>query len=247
MTSILPDLMAALDKLYNDKREGVHVSDLTLCPRKAVLRRFEPSKTTPTELNFFTLGKSLHQAAQDLTKVHGDRFVKEQEVWLDIYGNTVLAGSASTVWEYDSERARFLKDHFVDINTCPVAHIDVYDTENNIPIEMKGIRKASIDQPKDFHVEQLKYYMAMVNAHKGIILYQLLMNFKDTPFKEFVITMDDKQLAEQRAKLLKESAGFVKALIDKDAKLARAVINDQDLNWQCDRCPFLERCQRWSK
>lgn len=225
MTSVLPFLTDALDKKYNDIRTGVHVSDISLCPRQSVYRRLNPAKTTPKELNFFTLGKSLHQAQQDLTEVHGDRFAMESEVWL----------SAKTGELIPSIKA----DKENDIT----AHIDIYDQKNNIPVECKGIRKASIEQPYTFHVQQLKYYMAMTGAEKGIILYQLIMHFKDKPFKEFLITLDEVQRAAEKQKLLREAKAFARAVKAKDPMLAHGIIKDEDLNWKCDDCPLIKQCQ----
>lgn len=234
-TSILPALTDALDQLYNDKREGIHVSDLVLCPRKTLFRRLNPAKTTPTELNFFTLGKSLHQAAQDLTKVHGEQFAQEQEVWMDEQGKTWYGGDDTGIED------AFPKDSSV------VAHIDIYDKKNNVPVEMKGIRKADIDQPKSFHAQQLRYYMAITGAEKGIVLYQLLMNFKDKPFKEFILSMDEVERTAEKQKLMREMKHFKKALDAKDPRLARDVMSDPELNWQCDSCKYLPQCQEWSK
>lgn len=247
MTSILTFLTDALDQLYNDPREGIHVSDLALCPRKALFRRLNPAKTTPTELNFFTLGKSLHQAAQDLTKVHGDIFVQEQEVWMSPEGNVFITPSGFNITS-DEKSLKQLKEKFgIDPSVSVVAHIDIYNKRDNIPVEMKGIRKADIDQPKPFHVQQLKYYMAMTGADTGIILYQLLLNFKDKPFKEFIITMTPEQREAEKQKLIKEMKSFGRALATGDPKKAHAVINDEELNWQCDKCPYLSQCQQWSK
>lgn len=45
-------------------------------------------------------------------------------------------------------------------------------------------------EPKSFHVEQLKYYMAMLDVPQGCIMYQLLLHYGGTPFKAFIITMN---------------------------------------------------------
>jgi CRISPR/Cas system-associated exonuclease Cas4 (RecB family) len=242
--SILGHLTEALDKLYNQRRQGIHVSDVTMCPRKAIFRRLNPSKTTPTELNFFTLGKSLHQAAQDLTEVF-PQYTQEMEVWLTKKGQTEFVYSKKEDFDDEEDYREYLQMRGIDPDNDLVAHIDLYNKQENIPIEMKGIRKASIDAPKDFHIQQLKYYMAMTNSNHGIILYQLLMHYKDKPFKEFYVSMTDKQLAEERRTLIQEAKSFGNALRLNNPKLARNVLEDENLNWLCDRCQFLKQCQEW--
>lgn len=78
------DLLAeALKNKYDTEfRDGVHVSDLTLCPRKSVERRLNRRPITNKELNFFTSGRAIHDAIQNLARAGGDdkRFEVEKEV-----------------------------------------------------------------------------------------------------------------------------------------------------------------------
>jgi len=88
---ILETLYDALYEEYNKTREGIHVSDITLCPREACFRRLDPKPLTNTDLNFFTSGKAIHEALQSLIKKYPDRFEIEKEVKFgDIVGHIDL-------------------------------------------------------------------------------------------------------------------------------------------------------------
>lgn len=207
---ILEVLTSALQKKFdNDERSGVHVSDLVLCPRKAILRKLEPNPTTMLELNFFTSGRAIHDAIQILAASEGDRFEIEKEVFYEGI----------------------------------VAHIDLFDKKNNIPIECKSMRTKAVKEPKPHHVEQLKCYMAMTGATKGIILYQLLMHFDNEPFAEFVVEMTEKQIQEQLVKMKSTAENFRVNLEQKTPMEAIGVLQNKDLNWLCNSCPYVQRCR----
>jgi len=85
---ILEELMTALTEEYNKPRDGIHVSDITLCPRESCFRILDPKPITNTQLNFFTSGKAIHEALQSLIRKDPDRFELEKEVKLgDIVGH----------------------------------------------------------------------------------------------------------------------------------------------------------------
>lgn len=79
---LIPILCEGLDEEYNQQREGIHVSDLVLCPRKACFNVIDPVPKTMRELNFFTSGKAIHAAIQSLVKKF-PQYEIEKEVWLD--------------------------------------------------------------------------------------------------------------------------------------------------------------------
>jgi hypothetical protein len=56
--------------------------------------------------------------------------------------------------------------------------VDIYDRRRNIPLEFKTSRASDIKEPKIWNVEQLKYYMAMLDVPEGYMLYQLLPPFR---------------------------------------------------------------------
>ncbi len=88
---ILEQLYDSLYEEYNKERTGIHVSDITLCPREACFRKLDPKPLTNTDLNFFTSGKAIHEALQSLVKKYPDRFEIEKEVKFgDIVGHIDL-------------------------------------------------------------------------------------------------------------------------------------------------------------
>jgi len=88
---ILEELYKSLYEEYSKVRPGVHVSDITLCPREACFRKLDPKPLTNTDLNFFTSGKAIHEALQSLVKKYPDRFEIEKEVKFgDIVGHIDL-------------------------------------------------------------------------------------------------------------------------------------------------------------
>lgn len=206
----LNSLTVALKNKYDtERRDGVHVSDLSLCSRKGVFRKIEPRMTTMLELNFYTSGRGIHEAIQNLVESQPDTFEIEKEI------------------EYNGI----------------VGHVDLYDKCNNIPIEAKSVRKKEVLEPYKHHVEQLKSYMAILDAGTGIILYQHLLNFEDKPFKEFEISMTKEERADQRTKLRKEASKFEKAISLNDPMVANGVWKNKDLNWLCKNCPYKASCK----
>lgn len=207
---ILDHLTVALkNKFDTEQRDGIHLSDMSLCMRKAVFRRIQPTPTTMKELNFYTSGRAIHDAIQTLANHDTSKFEIEKEI------------------EYQN---------------C-VGHIDLYDTEENIPIECKSMRTSKVDKPKPHHVDQLKNYMAVTTADKGIILYQLLLHFDETPFVEFEIKMDKKERSAQLTIIEEKAALYADALAHKDAMIIPDILDDKDLNWLCKSCPYLKQCQ----
>ncbi|MDE1767705.1 MAG: Dna2/Cas4 domain-containing protein, partial [Thaumarchaeota archaeon] len=121
-------------------------------------------------------------------------------------------------------------------------HVDLVDTENNIPIECKSARVKTMDAVKPHYVSQLKAYMAILGSRTGVVLVQLLMHFDDKPFVEFEITMDDEEINTTKQKLLLDKEIYLMALEKKDPMLARGVVEDPDLNWLCKSCPHFVEC-----
>lgn len=238
-TTYLDLLYSALRKHYdNEFRTGVHVSDITLCPRKAVWRRLNPQPITNKELNFFTSGSAIHHSIQLLAEMvpndyETDQYMKEN--WSKIKNDLKKNGN------------RFEIEKEVMFEGIPQGHVDIYDTKNNIPIECKSARVKTVEKPKPFHVQQLKSYMAMLGADTGIVLYQCLMNFGDNPFVEFEIKMTVEERKIHMNWLKAMYSDFEKAEKAKDHKLAINIINDSNLNWLCkDRdgntCPLYDEC-----
>src|SRR5688572_10887289 len=207
---ILEQLYESLYEEYNKGRDGIHVSDITFCPRESCFRQLDPKPVTNTQLNFFTSGAAIHAALQSLVKKYPDRFEIEKEAKL---GNVV-------------------------------GHIDLFDTQNHIPIEAKSARVKTIEKPKAHYIRQLEAYMALTNADTGIILVQCLMNYENNPWVEFEHKMTKKQ-REKVLDQLKMDATILKiGLAQKDASLVRHIFYDNELNWKCRYCPYKEPCEK---
>ena len=221
---LMNELKSSLFIEYNKERFGVHVSDLIYCPRQSVFRKLDPQTVTDKELNFFTSGQAIHTAIQTLAKYH-----KKYEIEKEI-------------------------EYVVSKDLKILAHIDIYDKENNIPIEAKTARKKSLapynrvtkkygeEEPKSFNVTQLKIYMALTDSDTGYLIYQLLMNFEDNPFKIFEVKLTKEERIEILDWLTIEAMNYVNALEQKKPILARHVVNDPEMNWKCNDCPFLNPC-----
>ena len=146
-------------------------------------------------------------------------------------------------WLFLSDKRTFEREKYVEFEDIQ-GSVDIFDRRRNIPVEFKTTRASDIKEPKSFHVEQLKYYIAMLGASQGIVLYQLLMHFGNTPFRTFHILMNAQQRKDQRDKLVKEVNSLKRAMDAGDPSLARSVRQDPDLNWMCKDCPYSIECKR---
>lgn len=81
--TILNNLYNALYEEYDIPREGVHVSDITFCPRKTCYQKIDPLPLDNKQLNFFTSGKAIHAALESLIKKYPHRYEMEKEVKRD--------------------------------------------------------------------------------------------------------------------------------------------------------------------
>lgn len=146
-------------------------------------------------------------------------------------------------WLFLHDRKRFEREKHLEFQGIG-GNVDVYDKIRNIPLEFKTTRASNIMNPKSWHVQQLKYYMAMLNASQGYMLYQLLMHFGNTPFRAFKITMNSQERKYQLDKLVKEATSLKTALQARDPSLAKPVYNNPSLNWLCKDCPYQVNCKR---
>ncbi len=206
---ILDNLTVALKNKYDTEfRDGIHVTDLTLCPRKSIFRKLEPTPITNKELNFFTSGRAIHAAIQELAQYEPYYDIEREVIWEGIKGT-----------------------------------IDLYDSQHNIPIECKSTRVKTVANPKGFHVDQLKAYMAMTKATKGIILYQCLLNFDDKPFVEFEFETTIEENNQTLQLLLLKAKDYAKNLENKTPMEAENVFDNAEMNWLCKDCVYRNRCE----
>lgn len=142
-----------------------------------------------------------------------------------------------------SNPRRFEKEKYVEYNDIE-GSIDIYDKKKNSPIEFKTSRSANIDKPRGFQEEQLRYYIAMHGSSTGYMIYQCLMQFGGSPWKQFKITMNEVQRNEQLKKLVKEIMSLQNAIKEKNPSVARDVYSNRELNWLCRECPYAIECEK---
>jgi CRISPR/Cas system-associated exonuclease Cas4 (RecB family) len=204
-------LRKVLKDWYSKPREGWHVTDIVMCPRRHAFTLIDPIPAAPgdREVNMYSSGKSIHEAIQTL---------------------------------FMSNRMRFEKEKYVEYNGVQ-GSVDIYDKKNGKPIEFKTLRAAGITQPKSFHVEQLKYYMSILDAPLGEIIYQCLLQFEYNPFVSFEISMTAVERHNQLGKLSDEINLLQQAIKMKNPAIARGVFLDKGMNWLCKDCPYLKNCK----
>jgi len=146
-------------------------------------------------------------------------------------------------WLFMSNQRRFEKEKYVEYNDIE-GSIDIFDKKKNTPLEFKTLRSSNIDKCKSFQEEQLRYYMAMQNSPVGYMIYQCLMHFGDSPWRQFKVTMTEQQRKDQLEKLVREIGSLRNAMKANDPSLARGVYLDKDLKWLCEDCPYVKECEK---
>jgi hypothetical protein len=141
-----------------------------------------------------------------------------------------------------SNPRRFEKEKYVEYKNIE-GSIDIFDKKKNLPIEFKTSRSANVDRPRSFQEEQLRYYMAMQGSSVGYMMYQCLMQFQSSPWRQFKITMNEQERNEQLEKLEREITSLQVAMKQKDPSLARDIYLDRGLNWLCRECPYAKECE----
>ena len=76
-------------------------------------------------------------------------------------------------WLLLRDSRRFEREKYLEFRDV-MGSVDVLDKIRNIPLEFKTTRASNISEPKPWHVQQLKWYMAMLGASQGYVMYQLL-------------------------------------------------------------------------
>lgn len=212
-TALLQDLYTALDKKYNPPREGVHVSDIAICPRETIFRRLAPQKADATQLGFFTSGAAIGEAIQALASAE-HRYIPEYAV--------EFAGLQAHIdlWDDLKKIPIECKSYNGSDMEQPKAH---YTTQLRSYMAMTHSRTGII-------LVQLLQHFRSRNGQNG------------KPFKTWVISMTDEQILAERERLKQEVEDFNVALVLKDPSKARHVADDKDLNWKCSYCRFVQQC-----
>jgi len=172
----LEQLYESLYEEYNKERTGIHVSDITLCPREACFRKLDPRPLTNTDLNFFTSGKAIHEALQSLLKKYPDRFEIEKEVkfgdivgHIDLFDKTYgvpIEAKSARVKTMEVPKAHYLKQleaymALTDSNKGIILVQCLLNYEENPFIEFEH---TMTDEQLDATMEQLKQDATQLKA-----------------------------------------------------------------------------------
>jgi hypothetical protein len=117
--------------------------------------------------------------------------------------------------------------------------IDVYDRHLHAIIEVKTTKSNIMLKPTRWDEQQLKYYMSMMDSEEGAVIYQMNNASK---YLIFPIRMDELE-RKPLLKILQQEAGSLEHAIEtRDPWAAKAIYDDQELNWLCKKCPYLNKC-----
>ena len=116
--------------------------------------------------------------------------------------------------------------------------IDICDKELNNIVDVKTSKSQEILlKPFKFHEEQVRYYMAMMDSDEGQIIYQMNNFGKYLPFPIYMTT---EQRKEQLLKLEAEAKSLQQAIKAGDPSLVKGIFNDNEINWMCKKCQYLQ-------
>jgi CRISPR/Cas system-associated exonuclease Cas4 (RecB family) len=179
----------------------------------------------------------------DLTKCHRqkvfsiiDPIPKTEEELYDIISGEAAHYVIEKLFEVIADR--FRSEQIIEYKNVR-GKIDIYDKLHDTVIEIKNSNSSRILKPFKFHQEQIKYYMAIKGSDEGRIIY--LIN-KMTDSKAFQIHMTEEQRKMQLEKLESEAKSIGNAMDAHDPSVAKAIYQDAEMEWMCNRCPYLEKC-----
>lgn len=234
-SNFMHKLKSSLFVKFNQAREGIHVSDINLCARETVFRRLNPEQLTDRDLNVFTSGRAIHDAIQIIAS-HYPEYEIEREI------------------NFNPSENEYTKDIIGIKDLIIKAHIDLFDTEKNIPIEAKTVRKKNLgtydkstkkysdEKAKPFNVEQLQMYMALTDSDIGYLVYQLLLNFDDNPFTVFEVRMSKNERIAMLRDMVYKAVNLRKGIEEKNPAVTNHIADDINKNWKCDYCKYADQC-----
>jgi len=179
---------------------------------------------------------------QHVYKVLKPRKLTERERELFDYGKAIHKSFENALYFYDP--SRFKPEYSIEFKGI-TGHIDVYDSKNNIPIELKTLQSAWIKEPKTYNIQQLKWYMAILNSITGCLVYYTTTR----EFKKFWIAMTRTEIEEEKRKLFSEMKKIKSSIKNKAPRLAKAIWSDPSKSWMCERterypgCDYVEQCK----
>lgn len=225
-TDQIPNIKKALIEGWirtkGQKRQELHISHLIHCLRKSCFEILDPHPQKIDERTFrhFLLGASIHSQLQEIL---GEEFEIEKEV-----------------------------SYFCKNNLKIIGHIDAFHKPTKTVVEFKtsnAVTVKDVEGVYPYHLKQLQYYMALVGASRGILLYIIMgSSYLSDYFPEYHLTCSE----EQRR--------FILRCIERDAtELERGISSGQPNsvshildsptyitkskeNWFCNSCLYKKFC-----
>ena len=119
--------------------------------------------------------------------------------------------------------------------------IDIFDKYLNNVIDTKTSKSPKILlKPFKFHEEQIRSYMAMTDSEEGQVIYQI-NHFER--YHAFPIYMTAEERKSKLEKLESEAKFLLNAISAGDPSLVKGIYNDNEINWICNKCPYLDKCR----
>lgn len=108
--SLKTDLMANLKAEFEKEREGIHVSDLVYCIRKAAFRKLQPKPLTEVQFSYFLAGRGHHETIQFISNAEPEKEIE----WNGIKGSIdLLADSVPVEIKTTRSFKRDIPPHYI--------------------------------------------------------------------------------------------------------------------------------------
>ncbi|MDX1371724.1 MAG: hypothetical protein R3321_04605 [Nitrososphaeraceae archaeon] len=207
----LKDMREALITLYNQNREGYHVSDITSCIRKKIFNIIDPVPLTNREVNWFQRGRSIGNVIQELAQtLSKEKYTVEKEV---------------------KSPSKILEGHVDLYNNFDKLPIE-------LKTAAKYADELILNGPSFNYILQIAIYMALNGDKKGLLYFKLILQRSENFDHGYEVKLSDREIdeliyeVERLAKNLKESTEKL------DPKIAEFVAGNPNLEYQCEYCPY---------
>jgi hypothetical protein len=112
--------------------------------------------------------------------------------------------------------------------------LHIYDKTLDYIVDIKSMNKSELYYgPSESHKNQVAYYMTITGARRGKLLYVLLQNDSENPFRIFDIFVTDEWRENTKRRLIKETRDIDDATELNRPELARHVRFDSRYQWKC--------------
>jgi CRISPR/Cas system-associated exonuclease Cas4 (RecB family) len=205
-----------LDEEIKDRKENVfYPSELPFCIRKNYLMHIKPKKYGIAKLKLFEAGNIVHNFFR--------------EVIFKSYMTTDL------IKDFDYEGSLTFKGDEFEIHGRFDDLIIIEWEEKPMMLEVKTVKDFKFfKEAKDYHKEQLNFYLTIKKLDKGYIIY---IDRGNLQHKIFEIKQSDALFNTT----VKRATELYKHLKEKKIPLAEAKL-DKDKKWMCNYCLYRLEC-----